>query len=159
MIEEQSKSDKLTEELSVKQRIIDEMKVNAKASDPKVKVSSPPQDTRTVKDMIDKYLKCPSGDSDINKLIESLCMLHSKAAAYHDQSVVLEQRIAVMNKDLDEKSKEASALRDEISLTQQSYESQITILSDHLAELNDKLLAQQLEITSLRESNDSNKVF
>lgn len=96
----------------------------------------------------------------ISQLIDNLHVSDSKAVAFHTECVSLQQRLAICDKQrkqcsegLEAKNKTISELKEELATNVSNYESQLSLMSEHLANMNDKLTQQRDEIDSLKHNN------
>jgi len=101
----------------------------------------------------------------ISQLIDNLHLSDSKAVAFHAECVCLQQRLSLYDKerkkigdDIDNRNLTILQLKEELMTNVTNYESQLSMMSEHLANMNDKLAQQKDEIDSLR-MNHTNKVF
>uniref|UniRef100_T1JJQ3 Protein phosphatase 1 regulatory subunit 21 n=1 Tax=Strigamia maritima TaxID=126957 RepID=T1JJQ3_STRMM len=93
----------------------------------------------------------------IKELIAQMQMADSKATAYHAELISLQRRLHLADANRTQVLDQLAAshsnidqLKDEMALTSQSYEGQLNMMSEHLANMNDKLTAQKDEIDSLK---------
>ncbi len=97
----------------------------------------------------------------ISQLIDNLHTSDSKAVAFHAECVSLQQRLTISDKerknfeeDIDNNHKTIFELREELATNVSNYESQLSLMSEHLANMNDKLTQQKDEIDSLKINNN-----
>jgi protein phosphatase 1 regulatory subunit 21 len=97
----------------------------------------------------------------ISQLIDNLHTSDSKAVAFHAECVSLQQRLTISDKerkkfeeDVDNNRKTIFELREELATNVSNYESQLSLMSEHLANMNDKLTQQKDEIDSLKINNN-----
>ncbi|XP_074653061.1 protein phosphatase 1 regulatory subunit 21-like [Tubulanus polymorphus] len=93
----------------------------------------------------------------ITSLTNQLQVAESKAVNFHAECRALHKRLSAAEKsksvnltDLDSTTQEVSQLKDELQTTKRSYESQLSLMSEHIAGLNDKLTTQKDEIDALK---------
>ena len=96
----------------------------------------------------------------ISQLIDNLHVSDSKAVAFHTECVSLQQRLAFCDKqmkhyfeDIENKNIRINELKEELATNVSNYESQLSLMSEHLANMNDKLTQQRDEIDSLKHNN------
>ncbi|CAG2116106.1 unnamed protein product [Medioppia subpectinata] len=99
----------------------------------------------------------------ISQLIDGLHAADSKAVAYHTECQSLQQKLSACNRqrlltaqDMDTKADEMTHLREELATNVSNYEQQLSLMSEHLANMNDKLSAQTDEIASLKQFHSNN---
>lgn len=92
----------------------------------------------------------------INQLTLSLQLAESKAISFHAEVRSLHKRLAIAEQSKEsalEELKQASLaqaqLKDELTTTTRSYEGQLSMMSEHLASMNEKLTTQKDEIDEL----------
>jgi len=103
-------------------------------------------------------------EAKIEELISSRLMADSKAVAYYLELEALTSRLYNKKKEGEKLSREASTarleedkVRDEIATTKENYESQLSVMSDHLASMNTKLAEQEDLILQLKFEQKSGK--
>jgi len=96
-------------------------------------------------------------EAKIDELIASRLMADSKAVAYYLELEALTARLYNKKKEGEKLSREASTarleedkVREEIATTKENYESQLSVMSDHLASMNSKLAEQEDLILQLK---------
>ena len=96
----------------------------------------------------------------ISQLIDNLHVSDSKAAAFHTECVSLQQRLAISDKqkkqcaeNIENMNIKILDLKEELATNVSNYESQLSLMSEHLANMNDKLTQQRDEIDSLKHNN------
>merc|ERR1711872_19322 len=96
-------------------------------------------------------------EAKIDELISSRLMADSKAVAYYLELEALTSRLYNKKKEGEKLSREASTarleedkVREEIATTKENYESQLSVMSDHLASMNTKLAEQEDLILQLK---------
>eukprot|EP00092_Neocalanus_flemingeri_P001825 GFUD01001946.1.p1 GENE.GFUD01001946.1~~GFUD01001946.1.p1 ORF type:complete len:327 (-),score=109.85 GFUD01001946.1:110-1090(-) len=96
-------------------------------------------------------------ETKIGDLIASRLMADSKAVAYYLELEALTARLYNKKREGEKLSREASTARQEedkvrveIAVTQENYESQLSVMSDHLASMNSKLAQQEDLIAQLK---------
>merc|ERR1712042_163777 len=96
-------------------------------------------------------------EAKIDELIASRLLADSKAVAYYLELEALTARLHNKKKEGEKLSREASTarleedkVREEIALTKENYESQLSVMSDHLASMNSKLAEQEDQIIQLK---------
>jgi len=96
-------------------------------------------------------------EAKIDELISSRLMADSKAVAYYLELEALTSRLYNKKKEGEKLSREASTarleedkVREEIETTKENYESQLSVMSDHLASMNSKLAEQEDLILQLK---------
>jgi len=96
-------------------------------------------------------------EAKIDELISSRLMADSKAVAYYLELEALTSRLYNKKKEGEKLSREASTarleedkVREEIATTKENYESQLSVMSDHLASMNAKLAEQEDLILQLK---------
>lgn len=96
--------------------------------------------------------------------LDNLYSFYSKSVAYHDECVALQHRLSLVEKEksqtseeLDEARQQINSLREEMEVSIKNYESQLRLMTEHVADLNDKLMAMSLD-KELNSPNSSNKV-
>lgn len=92
----------------------------------------------------------------INQLTLNLQLAESKAISFHAEVRSLHRRLAIAEQNKEsaiEELKQASLtqaqLKDELTTTTRSYEGQLSMMSEHLASMNEKLTSQKDEIDEL----------
>ena len=103
-------------------------------------------------------------EAKIDELISSRLMADSKAVAYYLELEALTSRLYNKKKEGEKLSREASTarleedkVREEIATTKENYESQLSVMSDHLASMNTKLAEQEDLILQLKFEQKSGK--
>ncbi|GAB1597704.1 protein phosphatase 1 regulatory subunit 21-like [Argonauta hians] len=93
----------------------------------------------------------------INQLTLNLQLAESKAINFHAEVRALHKRLAIAEEGKEksmEELKQATTvqaqLKDELSTTTRSYEGQLSMMSEHLASMNEKLTSQKDEIDELK---------
>lgn len=93
----------------------------------------------------------------ISQLIDSLHVADSKAISYQTECTCLQQRLAILENEkksceseLIATKKNVDDLREELNICVKNYEQQLSVMSEHLATLNEKLMKQRDEIESLK---------
>ncbi|RDD45972.1 Protein phosphatase 1 regulatory subunit 21 [Trichoplax sp. H2] len=93
----------------------------------------------------------------IMELNAKLQAIDSKATSFFSESRVLEKRLELsekfkqkLNLDLENAQTIISSLKDELQTTTRSYDSQLSMMSEHLCNMNDKLTKKQEEIEALK---------
>ena len=96
----------------------------------------------------------------ISQLIDNLHLSDSKAVAFHTECVSLQQRLIICDKqrkhcaqEIADKNMKINELNEELATNVSNYESQLSLMSEHLANMNDKLTQQRDEIDSLKHNN------
>jgi len=96
-------------------------------------------------------------EAKIDELIASRLMADSKAVAYYLELEAVTARLYNKKKEGEKLSREASTarleedrVREEIATTKENYESQLSVMSDHLASMNSKLAEQEDLIHQLK---------
>jgi len=96
-------------------------------------------------------------EAKIDELIGSRLMADSKAVAYYLELEAVTARLYNKKKEGEKLSREASTarleedrVREEIATTKENYESQLSVMSDHLASMNSKLAEQEDLIHQLK---------
>jgi len=96
-------------------------------------------------------------EAKIDELISSRLMADSKAVAYYLELEALTSRLYNKKKEGEKLSREASTarleedkVREEIETTKENYESQLSVMSEHLASMNSKLAEQEDLILQLK---------
>ena len=96
----------------------------------------------------------------ISQLIDNLHVSDSKAIAFHTECVSLQQRLTVSEKqrkqckeNIENLNIKIIDLKEELATNVSNYESQLSLMSEHLANMNDKLTHQRDEIDSLKHNN------
>jgi len=92
----------------------------------------------------------------IHELTAQLQVADSKSLHFYTDSITLQNRHAMLEKakkklegDLSSALESISQLKDELLTTSRSYEDQLSMMSEHLAGMNDKLTSQKDQIDSL----------
>jgi len=103
-------------------------------------------------------------EAKIDELIASRLMADSKAVAYYLELEALTSRLYSKKKEGEKLFREASTarleedkVREEIATTKENYESQLSVMSDHLASMNTKLAEQEDLILQLKFEQKSGK--
>lgn len=103
-------------------------------------------------------------EAKIDELIASRLMADSKAVAYYLELEALTARLYNKKKEGEKLFREASTarleedkVREEIATTKENYESQMSVMSDHLASMNSKLAEQEDLILQLKFEQKSGK--
>lgn len=103
-------------------------------------------------------------EAKIDELIASRLMADSKAVAYYLELEALTARLYSKKKEGEKLFREASTarleedkVREEIATTKENYESQLSVMSDHLASMNSKLAEQEDLILQLKFEQKSGK--
>jgi len=103
-------------------------------------------------------------EAKIDELIASRLLADSKAVAYYLELEALTARLYNKKKEGEKLLREASTarleedkVREEIALTKENYESQLSVMSDHLASMNSKLAEQEDQIIQLKFEQKSGK--
>jgi len=103
-------------------------------------------------------------EAKIDELIASRLMADSKAVAYYLELEALSARLYNKKKEGEKLYREASTarleedkVREEIATTKENYESQLSVMSDHLASMNSKLAEQEDLILQLKFEQKSGK--
>lgn len=123
-----------------------------------------PNDIETLKERIDSVTidgahpqYAQLNRAEMNKLLSTIQLLDSKAATYQQECNSMRQRIAILSgfneklqEDLSERDQRIDVIQEECQTSVQHYETQLATMSEHLANLNDKLTAQQEQIEQLQ---------
>lgn len=93
----------------------------------------------------------------INELVSEKMHADSKATAFSLENLSLLQRMknadarkTKAEKDVEDAKVELAGLREEMKTTATNYEMQLSMMSEHLANMNDKLSSQAEEISNLK---------
>jgi protein phosphatase 1 regulatory subunit 21 len=96
-------------------------------------------------------------NSKFKELIASRLTADSKAVSYFLEMEALSARLFARQREGEKLSREASTarleedrVRDEIAITKENYETQLSVMSEHLASMNSKLAEQEETIAQLR---------
>ncbi|KAK3082538.1 hypothetical protein FSP39_008209 [Pinctada imbricata] len=91
-------------------------------------------------------------------------MAESKAVSFHSEVRALHKQLQISNKvktrsedELKDTAQTLAQLKDELQTTTKSYEGQLSMMSDHLAGMNEKLAQQKDEIDDLKTQLSSTK--
>ncbi|OPL32802.1 hypothetical protein AM593_03471, partial [Mytilus galloprovincialis] len=104
----------------------------------------------------------------INELTLQLQEADSKSVSFHSEVRALHKQLQISDKtkyraedELKDTAQSLAQLKDEYQTTTKSYEGQLSMMSEHLAGLNEKLTQQKDEIDELRAqaSSKSGKKF
>ncbi|XP_069115065.1 protein phosphatase 1 regulatory subunit 21-like [Argopecten irradians] len=131
-----------------------------------------PQNSDTKNAMLGKLDMVSAGSSDadtrevliknhftnrINEQALQLQLVESKAVNFHSEVRALHKQLQIAEKcktrcedELKDSSQLLAQLRDELQTTTKSYEGQLSMMSEHLASMNEKLAQQKDEIDELR---------
>ncbi|XP_034324511.2 protein phosphatase 1 regulatory subunit 21 isoform X1 [Magallana gigas] len=93
----------------------------------------------------------------VNEMMLQHQQLDSKCVAFHSEVRALHKQLQIANKvktqaevELKTTSQSLAQLKDELQTTTKSYEGQLSMMSEHLAGMNEKLTQQKDEIDDLR---------
>eukprot|EP00058_Branchiostoma_floridae_P011747 XP_002597235.1 hypothetical protein BRAFLDRAFT_276229 [Branchiostoma floridae] len=96
----------------------------------------------------------------VTELTTQLQQADSKAVNFHSECRALQQRLGLAEKakekfqeELQTAQQKIAQLQDELTTTTSNYESQLSMMSEHLCSMNDKLTQQRDEIDALKLSN------
>ena len=92
--------------------------------------------------------------SQIEALNKQIQLLDSKAVYYYDEMMSLIERIKVQMSINDVQSRDLNEIKDQLERTRSSYEMQISTMSDHLIEVNERMTIQGEENEKLRHELD-----
>ncbi|XP_033733820.1 protein phosphatase 1 regulatory subunit 21-like isoform X2 [Pecten maximus] len=85
------------------------------------------------------------------QLVESKAVnFHSEVRALHKQLQIADKSKTRCEEELKDSSQHLAQLRDELQTTTKSYEGQLSMMSEHLASMNEKLAQQKDEIDDLK---------
>ncbi|XP_035695312.1 protein phosphatase 1 regulatory subunit 21-like isoform X1 [Branchiostoma floridae] len=100
----------------------------------------------------------------VTELTTQLQQADSKAVNFHSECRALQQRLGLAEKakekfqeELQTAQQKIAQLQDELTTTTSNYESQLSMMSEHLCSMNDKLTQQRDEIDALKLSNKGSK--
>ncbi|XP_062574127.1 protein phosphatase 1 regulatory subunit 21-like isoform X1 [Saccostrea cucullata] len=101
----------------------------------------------------------------INEMMLQHQQLDSKCVSFHSEVRALHKQLQIANKvktlaeeELKSTSQNLAQLKDELQTTTKSYEGQLSMMSEHLAGMNEKLTQQKDEIDDLRSQLSTAKV-
>ena len=93
----------------------------------------------------------------IQEMVSERTTADSKATAFHLECKSLQQRLAASEKrrhrllrELDASKEKLGQMKEEMGTTAANYEGQLGLMTEHVANMNDKLTSQTDEIESLR---------
>ncbi|CAH1263624.1 PPP1R21 [Branchiostoma lanceolatum] len=96
----------------------------------------------------------------VTELTSQLQLADSKAVNFNSECRALQQRLGLAEKakekfqeELQTAQQKIAQLQDELTTTTSNYESQLSMMSEHLCSMNDKLTQQRDEIDALKLSN------
>ncbi|XP_066280062.1 protein phosphatase 1 regulatory subunit 21-like isoform X2 [Branchiostoma lanceolatum] len=100
----------------------------------------------------------------VTELTSQLQLADSKAVNFNSECRALQQRLGLAEKakekfqeELQTAQQKIAQLQDELTTTTSNYESQLSMMSEHLCSMNDKLTQQRDEIDALKLSNKGSK--
>ncbi|XP_052106743.1 protein phosphatase 1 regulatory subunit 21-like [Mytilus californianus] len=115
-------------------------------------ISSPGTDAETRESLIKNHFT-----NRINELTLQLQDADSKSVSFHSEVRALHKQLQIADKtkyraedELKDTAQSLAQLKDEYQTTTKSYEGQLSMMSEHLAGLNEKLTQQKDEIDELR---------
>ncbi|XP_014680218.1 PREDICTED: protein phosphatase 1 regulatory subunit 21-like isoform X2 [Priapulus caudatus] len=87
----------------------------------------------------------------ISAISQDLQLADSKSVLFHAELKTLHRRLQLAECERDQLIVQVSSLKDELQTTTKNYEGQLSMMSDHLCTMNDKLTQQTDTITELNE--------
>ncbi|KAK3093160.1 hypothetical protein FSP39_012055 [Pinctada imbricata] len=177
---ETQKTKKLEKELAMKEKDSIEDNLSISSVDSAVtSVSTPSVRSSQANTLLGKVEESSGGTNDvesreklikghytkrINELTQQFQMAESKAVSFHSEVRALHKQLQISNKvktrsedELKDTAQTLAQLKDELQTTTKSYEGQLSMMSDHLAGMNEKLAQQKDEIDDLKTQLSSTK--